>query len=73
MKRFFKFIGWVVLAILLIVTGFMTFSTLLKYKPEKVTILEIHKQVLKNNTDTGDEFNIMTWNIGYAGLGLTDL
>ena len=69
MKRFFKFIGWVVLAILLIVTGFMAFSTVLKYKPEKVTILEIHKQVLKNNTVAGDEFNIMTWNIGYAGLG----
>ena len=69
MKRVFKITGWIILAILLIVTGFMVFSTLMKYEPEKITILEIHKSVLKNNTVTGDELNILTWNVGYAGLG----
>jgi endonuclease/exonuclease/phosphatase family metal-dependent hydrolase len=69
MKKLFKITGWVLSAILLIVTGFMAFSTLMKYKPEKITMLEIHKPVLKNRAGTGDEFNILTWNIGYAGLG----
>ena len=69
MKILFKVIGWLFLAITLIVTGFMVFSTLMKYKPGKITILKIHEPVLKNNAGTGDELNILTWNIGYAGLG----
>lgn len=69
MKKLFKITGWIILAILLIVTAFMAFSTLMKYKPEKITILKIYDPILKSNAVTGDELNILTWNIGYAGLG----
>jgi endonuclease/exonuclease/phosphatase family metal-dependent hydrolase len=69
MKYLFKIIGWLIGAILLIVIGFMGYSTLMKYKPDKIGVLEIHQPDLKNTLGTKDEFNILTWNIGYAGLG----
>src|SRR5665647_412216 len=69
MKYLFKIIVWLIDAILLIVIGFMGYSTLMKYKPDKIVVLEIHQPVWKNTLGTKDEFNILTWNIGYAGLG----
>jgi len=69
MKLIFKVASWILSAIILIVMGFMIFSTLTKYKPEKITFLKIHEPVLKNIVRPLDEFNILTWNIGYAGLG----
>lgn len=69
MKFLFKFVAGIITAMLLVVIGFMTYSTLSKYKPEKIVVLEIHKPALKSNVVSKDEFNILTWNIGYAGLG----
>jgi len=69
MKFLLKFVAGIVSAMLLVVIGFMTYSTLAKYKPEKIVALEIHQPVLKSNVVSKDEFNILTWNIGYAGLG----
>jgi endonuclease/exonuclease/phosphatase family metal-dependent hydrolase len=69
MKFLLKFIAGFVCAILLIVIGFMIYSTFAKYKPKKIEVLEIHQPILKSNRVVKDEFNILTWNIGYAGLG----
>jgi len=69
MKFLLKFIAGIVTAMLLVVIGFMTYSTLAKYKPEKIVALEIHPPAAKINIVNKDEFNILTWNIGYAGLG----
>ena len=69
MKYLFKIIAWLIGAILLIVIGFMGYSTLMKYKPDKIVALEINQPVLKNTEGIKDEFSILTWNIGYAGLG----
>ena len=69
MKFLLKFIAGIVTAMLLVVIGFMIYSTLAKYKPKRIVVLEIHQPELKNSVVSKDEFNILTWNIGYAGLG----
>jgi endonuclease/exonuclease/phosphatase family metal-dependent hydrolase len=69
MKHFFRIGVWIILAIMLVVIGFMVYTTLVKYKPKKISVLDIRTPMLKNNAETGDVFNILTWNIGYAGLG----
>jgi endonuclease/exonuclease/phosphatase family metal-dependent hydrolase len=69
MKLLFKIAVWTILSILLIVIGFMVYSTVMKYKPNKIEVLEIHQPILKSDRVVKDEFNILTWNIGYAGLG----
>jgi len=69
MKLLFKIVSWIVVSILLIVIGFMVISTLIKYKPEKITALAINPPSVKTNASIGDVINILTWNIGYAGLG----
>ena len=50
---------------LIIVLGY---STLSEYNPEKVTILKINDNEDKLIQDSA-ELNLLTWNIGYAGLG----
>lgn len=69
MKLLFKVTGWILSAIILIVIAFMFFSTLMKYHPEKITILKIHEPVLKNKMEPSEELNFLSWNIGYGGLG----
>jgi len=69
MKFLLKFVAGIVCAMLLVVIGFMIYSTLAKFKPEKIVGLEIHQPVMKINIVNKDEINILTWNIGYAGLG----
>jgi endonuclease/exonuclease/phosphatase family metal-dependent hydrolase len=69
MKLLFKVTGWILSAIILIVMGFMFYSTLMKYNPEKITLLRIHEPVLKNKVGTSEELNLLSWNIGYGGLG----
>ena len=68
MKRILKILVWIVVIIVLFFGGFLIFITIFDYRPEKVEIL------LKNNKAgigalEKDTFKLMTWNIGYAGLG----
>jgi endonuclease/exonuclease/phosphatase family metal-dependent hydrolase len=72
MKYLKRIAGWfflIVLVILFIGIGFMVYTTLTEYKPDNITLLGIHKPAVKITPDTKDELNILTWNIGYAGLG----
>lgn len=69
MKSLFKFIGGFISAMLLVVIGFLIYSTLAKYKPEKIEVLQIQQPQQGSGNATGQEVNILTWNIGYAGLG----
>ena len=69
MKFLLKFLAGIVCAMLLVVIVFMIYSTLAKYKHEIIVFLEFHQPVLKSNIVNKDQFNILSWNIGYAGLG----
>lgn len=68
-KVLFKIIGWVLLAVVLIFVGFLSYISIADYQPEKVEVIVEKGQYdnvvkLKQNT-----FSFINWNIGYAGLG----
>ncbi|MBR6401928.1 MAG: endonuclease [Eubacterium sp.] len=69
-KKFFKVIGIILGVIIIAFLGFLGWLTAVEYKPEaveKVSVDDTHGSA-KNLTE-GDEFSIMTWNIGYGCLG----
>lgn len=69
LKVLFKFIGWILLTIFLLLAGFIVYITITDYKPEQIEVIV--------ETGTGgnipelkqDTFSLMNWNIGYAGHG----
>ncbi len=68
MKKFLKTILWIVVIVVLAFAGFILYITLVDYKPEPVESL---LSVDKDNIEVVqiDTLNLITWNIGYAGLG----
>lgn len=66
MKKAIKFSIFIILSILLFVCVFFGYATFTDYQPkEKILIKKNnqHSQIIDRS------FTIMTWNIGYAGLG----
>lgn len=66
MKRVFKGILWLILAVVLVLGGLILYATLTDYQPEAVTEIQTNK----TTTPIADslELNLMIWNIGYCGL-----
>ena len=66
MKKLFQFIFKLLLFIVLIIITTFTYLTLTDYKPKSIenVYTSNEKQVV-----TKIKFEILTWNIGYAGLG----
>lgn len=66
MKKVIKFFIWIVVAVVVLFGLFLVYITLTDYKPDKII-----KLVENPNAETikQDTFDLMTWNIGYAGLG----
>lgn len=66
-KKIIRIITYIILAITLIFTAFLSYLTITDYHPKA----EIPLQV-KNNSDkvfsTGKEFSVITFNTGYCGL-----
>jgi endonuclease/exonuclease/phosphatase family metal-dependent hydrolase len=70
--RVFKCILWSVLYLLIgvisIIAGFLAYLTWTDYQPKPMEELSI-KGSTGTKADPGREFSMLTWNIGYAGLG----
>jgi len=68
MKKFFKIILWIVVVIVLAFAGFLLYITIVDYKPEPVESLlpTENREITVVQIDT---LNLISWNIGYAGLG----
>ena len=67
MRRVLRIAGVAVAAVLALVVWFVVFLTVNEYRPADVEAVHIsHKQ---KETDAGDEISVLTFNIGYAGLG----
>ncbi|MBN2667727.1 MAG: endonuclease/exonuclease/phosphatase family protein [Bacteroidales bacterium] len=66
MKKIIKILFKIVIAVVVIIGGFLAYFTINDYQPEKeISLLdtsEFHK--IKKTS-----YNILSWNIGYAGLG----
>jgi endonuclease/exonuclease/phosphatase family metal-dependent hydrolase len=68
MKKIFKLLAVLVALVLFLIALFFATLTIMDFKPDPVIELEIQSNqdaILKS----GDELSILSWNIGYAGLG----
>ena len=72
MKPSLKVLTWIIgLSVasgILIVAGFLVYSIITEYKPAALEPVEI-KEAGCSAVDTTSEFSVITWNIGYGGLG----
>lgn len=67
MKRLVKIILWIILIVVIIFLGFLAFITATDYRPGPViSLLDSSK---KADTISEDTLRLISWNIGYAGLG----
>ncbi len=68
MKKILKFILYVVLFVILAFGAFLLYITLTDYQPDEVENL-MPENIPEAQPIASDTFNLITWNIGYAGLG----
>ena len=69
MKRFLKILGLVLLILVLALAALVLWLTVREYKPEAVEQLEVSSVDEPEAASLDRELNILSWNIGYAGLG----
>lgn len=70
MKKFLKALLIFVLIIIALAAGGLTWLCINEYNPGDVAEVNIHKSVgTAKPLHVGDTFSVLTWNIGYAGLG----
>ncbi len=68
LKIFFKYVGWLLLIIILVFGGFIAYITFTDYQPDKIEII-VEKDSFDSDNLSQDTFSLMNWNIGYGGLG----
>ena len=69
MKKLLKAILILILIVVLAFSGFLVFLTITEYKPAAVEALEIRTLNTEPNPVPAEDLKILSWNIGYAGLG----
>lgn len=68
MKKILKILLYIILFVVLAFGGFLLYITLTDYQPDKVENL-MSENIPEAKPIEKDTFNLITWNIGYAGLG----
>lgn len=68
-KGLLKTLGLFVLFLALSIAGFLSYVTLVKYTPLPVFNLKVVRSSTTSQKKVTDTFSLLTWNIGYAGLG----
>jgi endonuclease/exonuclease/phosphatase family metal-dependent hydrolase len=68
MKKFFKILLYFILTVVILFVGFLAYISITDYRPARVINLMNGSNSTIEPIDK-DTFNLMTWNIGYAGLG----
>lgn len=69
-KTILKVLLAIVLVLVVLVSGLLVWLTVVEYKPadvEDVKVNSLHPQ--KKTLASGDEINLVAWNIGYGALG----
>ena len=71
LKKILKILLIVIAVIALFVVGFVTYLSVNEFNPEPVTSVSVTKAVRLEGLSpvVGQELNVVSWNIGYAGLG----
>jgi endonuclease/exonuclease/phosphatase family metal-dependent hydrolase len=68
MKKIVKIILWAILVLVILFSGFLAFITATDYRPAQVISL-LQENVGVADTLSSDTLRLISWNIGYAGLG----
>lgn len=68
MKKTLKILSVVILFLLFLFVLFLLISVVYRYKPGNIEPLSAHYSNMKNKPNT-DTLVLVSWNIGYAGLG----
>lgn len=69
MKKFFEVILWAVLAALSLVVLLFVFLTVAEYRPEAIETVPVTGSASEERLSVGEDLSVLSWNIGYAGLG----
>ena len=69
MKTLFKILLKILLILILAVGGVIGWLTVTEYKPREVESLDVWAEPAGRTVSVGDSLEILSWNIGYAGLG----
>ena len=71
LKKILKILLIVIAVIALFVVGFVTYLSVNEFNPEPVTSVSVTKADRLEGLSpvVGQELNVVSWNIGYAGLG----
>lgn len=69
-RRIFKIIGIVILAVVVLMAALLLWLTSTEYKPAAVENVDVAAAATTGAQPTvGDSISVLSWNIGYAGLG----
>lgn len=69
MKKALKIIGFILLALVLLLALGVAWLTIEEYKPEPVEPAAVEADGTSTRLTQGQELTVLSWNIGYAGLG----
>ena len=69
MKKFIKTLLCVLLCVALLGAGFILYLTVTEFKPAPVEELAVHLDPASRSMQAGDTLDVLSWNIGYGGLG----
>jgi len=73
LRKLLKALGYLVLAFVLYIVGFLIFGTLTDWQPEGTTALvESNGQTSTQPVINDSIVRLMTWNVGYGGIGDKD-
>lgn len=69
MKKILKVLGILLLVVVLAAAGLILWLSVTEFKPAPVESVEISASGELDKVDPGEELQILSWNIGYGGLG----
>jgi endonuclease/exonuclease/phosphatase family metal-dependent hydrolase len=63
--KILRFVLWLAITLIIIIIAFFSWQTAREYSPEPVEVISIQDTA----TEVSDTLTLVTWNIGYCGLG----
>ena len=69
MKKMLKALGILLLVVVLAAAGLILWLSVTEFKPAPVENVEVSAVGALDQVDPEEELQILSWNIGYAGLG----
>ena len=72
MKTFLKIILTIILVIVAVLAGLILWLTLTEYKPAAVENVAVEGSSSQVPVESGQKMTLLSWNIGYSGLGAAE-